>query len=136
MVLTLGFVLWCRAPPPHSEGFEIVLGAIKEHGDPSVKLPEGPPFFHYADAANAAEAMSNVGFTDCDTIEVEQTLSINDPSDLWRMLLDGTARTRAALLAQPAANRDAIQAAITDRIGSDVTELSMPCRISVGRKPQ
>ena len=56
-----------------------------------------------------------------------------------RQVLDGTARTRALLLAQPTRNLDAIRAAVVQqviaRFGDGQVSIPMPSRISVGTKP-
>ena len=39
----VGFTAW--ANPEEALAFRLVLRAIEKHGNPSVPLPQGPPFF-------------------------------------------------------------------------------------------
>lgn len=58
--------------PPDAIGFQVVLDAIATHGNPKVELPGAPlPFFHFADAGNAADALIAAGF---DKASIERTV--------------------------------------------------------------
>ena len=108
---SLSFSVW--APPPANEAFARVLDAVAEHGDPSVPLPDGPPFFGFAEPATVAEALRAAGFDGIRTEVVPQQLRLaGGGDDLCGMVLEGTARTRALLLAQRPEDRSAICAAI------------------------
>src|SRR5262245_60871608 len=56
------FTVW--APPEKCEGFAIVLRSIEQHGRLDVPLPEGPPFFRFADADECRRVLGKAGFTD------------------------------------------------------------------------
>ncbi|HKY91499.1 MAG TPA: methyltransferase domain-containing protein, partial [Nevskiaceae bacterium] len=55
------FTVW--APPEETAAFRIALGAVARCGNPNVALPPGPPFFQFADAAVASQALERAGFT-------------------------------------------------------------------------
>ena len=56
----MAFTVW--AAPKQGEGFGIVLGAIAEHGVPDPSLPPAPPYFRFADAAEARRVFASTGF--------------------------------------------------------------------------
>jgi hypothetical protein len=60
------------------------------HGDASVPLPEGPPFFKYADAGAAAAALSDAGFEaeTCATAAVPLTFELNAAEDLYDLFAE------------------------------------------------
>lgn len=135
----LAFSVWL--PPPRNEGFEVVLSAVRECGDPDLPLPEGPPFFQYAEPEPATAALRAAGFVDIRFETVEQTLVIESETDLFEMVLDGTARTRALLCGQTPSDL----AAIRDRVATDVAarfatkagfEISMPAAVVSGAAPR
>jgi hypothetical protein len=41
---------------------KLVTGSLGAHGNPNIPLPDGPPFFQYADPATAAAALGAAGF--------------------------------------------------------------------------
>ena len=52
------------AKPEQSVGFGIVLRAIEAHGRMDVPLPEGPPFFRFADPDEATRSLIAAGFVE------------------------------------------------------------------------
>ena len=102
-------------------------------------LPEGPPFFKYADAEAAAEAMENAGFTPnrCHTREVPMTFQLDAAEDLYDLFAEAGVRMGAVLAAQTPEQREGILAAMRRGIETaDATNvgLQMPCALSTGTK--
>lgn len=131
----LAFAVW--APPPATEAFRIVSEALERHGRPT-SLPEGPPFFQYADPAVCRQALEAVGLDEVATFHHSMFLDLKRAEDVWLMMRHGTARTRAALSAQPAECAHKIRAAIVDAATDDdgrCRRLAMPCVITTARKP-
>lgn len=111
-------------------------------------LPEGPPFFEYADAEKVRAALIGVGFSQVKTWQHEMSWELRTPEEFWEAMEDGTARTRATIRAQSAAHRDAVRTAVLDALrarssaqapeggGDAPTHLRMPAAISLGVKPR
>jgi SAM-dependent methyltransferase len=77
----LGFTVW--AAPPATEGFSITLDAVAAHGDPTVELPPGPPFFRYADADTVASDLEAAGFEGVASEVVAQEWTLPHAGALW-----------------------------------------------------
>jgi SAM-dependent methyltransferase len=92
------FTVW--AVPEVSAGFEIVLKAIEAHGRLDVPLPAGPPFFRFADAAEAARSMRASGFSDVRIETVPLVWRLPSGEALCDAFLRGAVRTAALLRAQ------------------------------------
>ncbi|MGH9141843.1 MAG: class I SAM-dependent methyltransferase, partial [Vicinamibacterales bacterium] len=56
------FTVWAR--PERAVGFGMTLRAIEELGSSDVRLPEGPPFFRFSDAAGSRRTLEEAGFSD------------------------------------------------------------------------
>ncbi|MHA1529956.1 MAG: class I SAM-dependent methyltransferase [Alphaproteobacteria bacterium] len=102
-----------EAPGPEN-GFGVLFGALKAHGDLSVPLPQGPDFFQFSDQARLAEALAETGFGAVETVVAPQTWHLDDPLGLITAIVEGTVRARALYLAQTQAVRAAIDAAVKD----------------------
>jgi SAM-dependent methyltransferase len=97
------------APAPDN-GFGVLFGALKAHGDMSVPLPQGPDFFQFSDEARMNSALEATGFHSVDTRVAPQTWHFNEALDLVTAIAEGTVRARALYLAQTDAVRAAIDA--------------------------
>ncbi len=102
-----------EAPGP-SNGFGVLFGALKAHGDMSVPLPHGPDFFQFSDHARMAAALAETGFSDVETLTAPQTLHMDDPLGLITAIVEGTVRARALYLAQADDARAAIDASVRE----------------------
>ena len=138
----LAFTAW--SAPPVTEGFDLILGTVKDVGNPNVKLPEGPPFFRFSDPEEIKRSLDAAGFSDVKTKVVEsmEWTNIETSDDLYTVLLEGTARTRELLKGQTPAETEAIQAELRHRFEAmcynEVKErrpLRMPAVVSSGQKP-
>jgi SAM-dependent methyltransferase len=131
------FTVW--APPEETAGFGIVLRAVAAHGDPHVPLPEGPPFFRFADPAECCRVLRDVGLVEPRVTRAPQTWHLQHEDELFRIMLDGTVRTAALLRAQGPEALTAIRAAILAGTAAHRrngrVELPMPAILAAGRKP-
>ena len=107
----LGFTTW--APPELHVMHAIVVGAVREAGDPGAALPVAP-----GGAVNQVSAcaalLKQAGF-DADTssaVIVSTHVRVDSARQLIDMLIAGTVRLSNTLRSQPAAKAGAIQAAI------------------------
>lgn len=133
-----GFTVW--APPPLTEAYRIVLGAIERHGRSDVPLPPGPPFFRYSDAAVASRALEAAGLVQARVVMVPQVWRFSRAEELFEAMLHGTVRTAALLAAQaPAALekiRSAIDAGAAEFAGEEGIGIPMPSMLAVAHKPE
>lgn len=133
----VGFTVW--APPERTPGFRLVLEAVAEHGNAQVPLPQGPPFFRYADAATAQQALADAGFTETAAALVPQEWHLASGATLFQFMLHGTVRTRALLQAQTLAALAAIGAAVEANLApyarGDGYVLPMAALLTTGTRP-
>ena len=82
----VAFTVWI----PTSPGMTLVTKSLADHGDANVPLPEGPPFFKYADAEAAAGAMTAAGFdpATCATDAVPLTFALSAAEDLYDLFAE------------------------------------------------
>jgi SAM-dependent methyltransferase len=130
------FTAW--APPEKAIGFAIVLQAIEKHGRLDVSLPEGPPFFRFADPDESRRALGVAGFTRAQVRELPLRWRLPEPDALLDAFLEGGVRTRGVLRAQtPAALgaiREAIQVAARRHAHAGGVEFPMPAVMSAAEK--
>jgi ubiquinone/menaquinone biosynthesis C-methylase UbiE len=132
------FTVWAK--PEEAVGLEIMLGAVRKHGDPDVPLPPGPPFFRFSDAAECERVLREAGFRDTSVRTHPQIWNFESPEALFEALYSGTVRTRALLRAQAPGKLAAIRAAVCEATarfarGGQV-EVPMPAVLSVAAKPR
>ncbi|MBS0658489.1 MAG: methyltransferase domain-containing protein [Verrucomicrobia bacterium] len=97
-----GWYAWSVwTPPEESRGFAIALEALAQHGDATVALPAGPPFFRYSQPDAGLDLLKESGFGEATAQRVELCWRLPDPAALFEAFHDGTARTGGALRAQP-----------------------------------
>ena len=130
------FTVW--DVPEKARGFEIVLDAIRAHGDLNVPIPSGPPFFRFSDPVESRRALSSAGFVNPRVSSVSQFWKLASPDDLFHIFYHGSVRNAALLRAQTSLARDAIQAAIRKGVEGfrkdDAFELPMPAVLSSAEK--
>ena len=133
----IGFTVW--ATPENAIGFQIMLQAIETHGDPSVPLPEGPPFFRFSDPTESERTLQAIGFTNPSITEVQQIWRLSSPDDLFIAFHEGTARTGGLLRAQSRVALDTIRAAVIKAASAyekeGGVEIPMPAILTSTQKP-
>lgn len=100
-----------EAPNP-ANGFGLVYGSIKTHGDLNVPLPHGPDFFQFSDETRLSGVLRLSGFSQISVKTAEQYWHFRDPSELISCITDSTVRARGLLSAQTETNREKIIEAI------------------------
>lgn len=91
--------------PDKAEAFGVILQAIKTMGDPTVKLPLGPPFFRFSDRLEMQKLLTTGGFRDVSVEEVATPLwHLKSGEELFDAFWKGTPRTGGLLRAQTAEN--------------------------------
>lgn len=148
----------CWNAPPATTGMDIVLKAVGQHGNLQGSLPDGPPFFAFADAETSAHALSAAGFTDARLQVHPQMLHLDDADGLFLMFEQATARTRALLHVQTRAALAEIRKGMARHVAAEFSQgqppppekqgvafgsgdkaaryhLPMPCAVSSARKP-
>jgi len=110
--------------PSAPNGFEIILGSISEHGNTSVTLPAAEagkaalPFFHFASVQNSTAALSAAGFDKASVTHaiVPVQAPLRDEEALFAMFAEATARTRALIEMQSAAELAAIRSSVAEKV--------------------
>ena len=131
------FTVWDTPGP--GTGFGIVLHAIQTHGNLSVPLPPGPPFFRFSDPAESTRVLNAAGFVDVRVIQVPQVWRLDSGDALFTTLRTGAVRTAALLNMQAAEALPAIREEIVQRTEGfrkgDHIELPMPSVLASAVKP-
>ena len=120
-------------------GFGLLFGAIRKHGDLNVPLPHGPDFFQFSEPEKLKAAIQEIGFRDAAVETVEQTWELADPLGVITAILEGAVRARGLLRAQTEDVRNAISAAVIEgmrqyRSSNGVYRVPMPALVGSGRK--
>ena len=128
----LAFTVW--APPERAPPFAILMGSIEEHGTLDVNMPAGPPMFRFSDPAETRRVLEGAGIADMEAREVELTLRLGAPDDLFDFFREGGVRAAALLTGQTPAARDAIRASMRDKTvayaDANGVEIPMPCLLA------
>ena len=131
------FTVWDA--PPKTAGFEIVLGAVRSHGNMNVPLPEGPPFFRFSDAAESARSLKAAGFENIKVDVVPQVWKLKAGAELFLTMCRAAVRTAALLKMQTTDALAKIESEISGRAEGfrkqDGIELPMPAILTSGEKP-
>src|SRR5260221_6261522 len=112
----LGFTLWAK--PEVNPGGKLMNDAIEAHADKSIKLPEGPPYFLYADKNECRRVLASIGFSENSMTFETVCVDWQVPTAGFYFEAEQTAGVRvAALLAQQSADRQAaIRAEVEKRV--------------------
>lgn len=131
------FTVW--APPEQALGLGLVLRAVQLHGDMSVPLPPGPPFFRFSDPAECERVLLEAGFVAARVTQVAQVWRMDSPDALFEHFLQGTVRMSALLRAQTAQALAAIRDELRDASAAcrkgDVIEMPMPSVLASAARP-
>ena len=127
-----------EAPKP-TNGFGLLFGAIKKHGDLNVPLPHGPDFFQFSEPEKLTAALQATGFINVAVEIVEQIWGLDEPSGMITAILEGAVRARGLLRAQSEDVRSTISTAVMNgmqqyRSSDGVYRVPMPALVGSGRK--
>ena len=118
----------------------VFLEAAHEAGaEPLAHIPVGPPFFRFADEREFTALLECAGLSDVEVGTIGFTHRLSSADELWKLLRDGTVRTRALLLGQPEETLARIRASF-DRLvggyaaGDGGVELPVSVKVAAGRK--
>ena len=95
----LAFSVWDE--PARSEGQHLLQAAIHKSGVPDVPLPTGPSAHRFADAAEVARALGEIGLGGIETVPCPVAWRAPSADDLFHGFLHGTVRLGSVLRAQP-----------------------------------
>ncbi|HEY5878379.1 MAG TPA: class I SAM-dependent methyltransferase [Nakamurella sp.] len=125
--------------PVRNRFLGIMLEALDEAGAVPPSIPQGPPFFHYADDGHFIGLFRTAGFVDVSIHRLATTRSVPSSASLWNGLVDSTVRTAATLSSQPAEIRERALSALQQRIEPYATddryELPVSIKLASGRRP-
>ena len=126
-------------PPLQGNGFGLLFGAIKRHGDLDVPLPHGPDFFQFSDAERLSAALTEAGLHDAGVERVEQYWEFGHVRGLVDGIMEGAVRARGLILAQSDEVRERIFSDIVAgmaqfEIGDGGYRLPMPGLVGAGLK--
>ncbi|MFT4585435.1 MAG: SAM-dependent methyltransferase [Gammaproteobacteria bacterium] len=132
------YTVWCP-PDQGGEFFGFLMSAIQAHGDLNVDLPEGPPFYRFADTQEASSALATVGFENPDFATIPIVWHGKEPRDAVDVIYKATVRTKAILDAQTDDARNAIHDAIVSGVEqfrrNDGFEIALPALMVSAEKP-
>ena len=131
------FTVWAK--PEDAVGFRIVLGAIANHGDPNVQLPEGPPFFRFSEPEESIRSLVAAGFASPGVITIPQIWRLPFIDSLFEIMKDSTVRTAGLLRTQEpgalARIREEMREELKKYQKPDALELPMPAILASAIKP-
>lgn len=125
--------------PERARLFGVFLEAIGRVGAPPPPgVPPGPPFFRFAEDAEFARLLEEVGLSDVEVQTLSFAHRVSSADELWSGLLGGTVRTRVLVLGQPEKTQARIRAAFDDLVGEyavdEGLELPVSVKVASGQK--
>ena len=127
-----------EAPKP-TNGFGLLFGSIKTHGNLDVPLPHGPDFFQFSEREKLVDALQETGLREIAVQTVDQTWEFSDPLGIVTAFLEGGVRARGLLEAQTEAARQRICEAVKDAMNQYASSdglyrVPMPALVGSGMK--
>jgi SAM-dependent methyltransferase len=109
-----GFTVWADPSAPNV-AYDIMLEAVAAHAAPA-SIPQGPPFFRFAQARECRSALSAAGFDAASMrLEILQlTWDLPAPDGVFDAFREGTARNAGALELQPPDRLERVRQAVAD----------------------
>lgn len=98
-----------------SEAMQLIPRALADLGL-APDLPPGPPFFRFAGPGEFERSIAATGLTALPAQTVRWTFALPGPTAFLRAFGDGTARTRASLLALSSEDRTRVERRIRERL--------------------
>jgi ubiquinone/menaquinone biosynthesis C-methylase UbiE len=106
------FALTVWSTPDKAVAFKRVVDAVNQHGDSSVPIPVGPPFFRFSDHDEMRKSLLGVGFKTVEIQEVTMAWVLKRDEDLFYAFFTGTPRTGGLLRAQEKEKLENIKSAV------------------------
>ena len=118
----------------------VFLDALREAGAAApADIPEGPPFFRFADDAEFAGLLRERGLDDAEVRTVSFVQDAGTVDELWTGILSGAVRTGALVERQPEEVRRRIRAALEQAVEpyrtGDRLEIPVSVKLASGRRP-
>lgn len=130
------FSVW--AEPQEALAFGIVLKAIQDHGDVSITLPAGPPFFRFSAATESQRCLKDAGFKDIEINKVSMMWRLPSAQHFFEAFYLGTPRTGGLLRAQSKTDLEKIRQAVIEDVSrftvGDHLEVPMASIVASGSK--
>ncbi|MBC7999046.1 MAG: class I SAM-dependent methyltransferase [Leptolyngbya sp.] len=131
------FALTVWSTPDKAVAFDKILAAVKAHGDATVKIPVGPPFFRFSDFEEMKKSLMAAGFKTVQIDEIEMVWQLPHEDDLFKAFFTGTPRTGGLLRAQEeeklASIKDAIAACAREYSDGGTIRIPMSSVLATAR---
>lgn len=106
----LALTVW--STPDKAVAFKRVVDSVNQHGDSSVPIPVGPPFFRFSAHDEMRKSLLEAGFRTVEVQEIAMTWVLKREEDLFHAFFTGTPRTGGLLRAQEKEKLETIKTAI------------------------
>jgi SAM-dependent methyltransferase len=118
--------------PKHCRLIGVLTDAVGEVGaPPPPELPDGPPFFRFAEEDEFSRLLTGAGLTDVRVRTIAFGYPVSTAAVLWDWLIGGTVRTAPLVLCQPEAVQARIRAAFERRAAEYATPDGLDLPVSV-----
>ncbi|MEZ5811289.1 MAG: methyltransferase domain-containing protein [Rhizobiaceae bacterium] len=101
-----------------SPTFQIIFGAVKTHGDPTL-APPAPEFHLFSKRREAKNALSAAGFSEPAFTDIDVEFQFSDPSQFANVFEYATVRASMLIQSQEPSARAAIRDAMTGKVSTD-----------------
>ena len=119
--------------------FGFLGGAIQTHADPAITLPEGPPFYRFADREIASAVLGEAGFRDIRFSTVPVYWYGTAPEQAVEVIYKATVRTKMMLEAQRPEVVEKIHRTIVEGVEQfredDHFRIALPAFLATAVKP-
>ncbi|WP_171052537.1 class I SAM-dependent methyltransferase [Ruegeria sediminis] len=104
--------------PEVSPTFQILFGAVKTYGDPTL-APPAPEFHLFSKRADAKKALAAAGFTNPTFTDIDAAFLFSDPGGFAEVFENASVRAAMLIRSQEPSARNAIRDAMTSRVQKD-----------------
>ena len=112
--------VWGKPSPDN--GFGLLFGSIKAHGDLNVPLPHGPDFFQFSEDESMAAALQDTGLSKTSTQIVENIWELSDATEIVNAFMHAAVRARGMLMAQT----DPVRQTIVEAVKAGMEQFKSP----------
>lgn len=124
-------------PVKEDSFFGLIANAAKEHGNPNVPVPPGPPMFRFGESEECERVLRLTGFENVSIRKHQALARFPRPEQMLEMIALGTVRTRKVLSLQTPEARARIERAIVETAATFATpggiEIPAPFLVAMGR---